>query len=329
MNYLSGLSGKIKFGEPLKPRSTFKIGGRARIWFEPHSVNDLCSAVKGARQEKIPVLVIGAGSNILPVKKRINAMVINLNSREFKRIEFAKSRVDCGAGVKLSFLINKAALLGLGGLEFLSGIPATVGGALCMNAGMNAGITYQASGIRQEIRGKNGRKAKGEKLKPNTMQRITRGIGDLVKSVTVMDYRGDVKILKREDLNFGYRRSNLSKYIVLSARFKLIKKSKKQIKEGVRGYLAYRRRTQDLRFASLGCIFKNPKSNISAGRLIDLCGLKGRAAGGACISAKHANFILNKGNAEARDVLRLISLIKKRVKDKFNIVLTPEIKIWN
>ncbi|HDZ76634.1 MAG TPA: UDP-N-acetylmuramate dehydrogenase [Candidatus Omnitrophica bacterium] len=310
MNYLSRLSGKIKFDESLKSRSTFKIGGRARIWFEPDSINDLCSAVKVARDKKIPVLIIGAGSNILVAKKKINVMVINLNAKEFKRIEFGKQIVDCGAGVKLSFLIKKAASCDLGGLEFLSGIPATVGGALSMNAGISFKIPA----------------APGER-KSNKLRLAN--IANLLEDITVMTYRGIIRRINKKDLIFGYRRSNLSKYIILSARFKLIKKTKKQIKEDIKEYLVYRRRTQDLRFASLGCIFKNPKSNISAGRLIDLCGLKGKMIGDACISEKHANFILNKGNAKAGDVLRLIRFIKKKVRNKFNIVLTPEIKIWN
>ncbi len=154
-----------------------------------------------------------------------------------------------------------------------------------------------------------------------------KGFGDLVENVTVMDYNGSIKALTKKGLKFGYRSSNLSKYIILSTRIKLIRKSKLEIQNKIKGYLRYRKKTQDANWASAGCVFKNPPG-ISAGSLIDLCGLKGKKIGGACISDRHANFIINQAKAKASDVLKLIALAKRKVKDQFNIDLEPEIKIW-
>jgi len=155
-----------------------------------------------------------------------------------------------------------------------------------------------------------------------------KNIADYVEKVEIMDYNGKIKILDRRHLKFKYRGSNLTRYIILNLWVKLTKKSKKEIKNNIKAYLDYRRNNQDSAFANAGCIFKNPTPTDSAGRLIDLCALKGRRIGDACVSWRHANFILNRKNASASDVLKLMSLIKKKVKSKFKIDLKPEIKIW-
>jgi len=211
-----------------------------------------------------------------------------------KKLSYRDNYLNVGSGVLLSRVVLFAQDYGLSGAEFLAGIPGTVGGALAMNAG-----------IAQD----------------------NRSIAELVESVTVMDYRGNRKILNKKDIRFGYRTSSLSKYIILSALIKLNRKNKEQINDKIKAYLKYRKLTQDLSKPSAGCIFRNPTGN-SAGRLIDLCGLKGKRIGGAGVSLKHANFILNLENAAARDVLQLTDLIKKEVRKKFNIDLKPEIKIW-
>ena len=155
----------------------------------------------------------------------------------------------------------------------------------------------------------------------------TRNIAGLVKEVTVMDYNGNIKKLERKEIGFGYRRSSLSKYIVLSACLRLNKKKKNLSLKAIKGYMKYRKETQDLTFRSAGCVFKNP-AGYSAGRLIDLCGLKGTKMGGARVSLRHANFIINAGQAKASDILKLMALIKRKVKARFNIELKPEITIW-
>lgn len=316
MNWWRGLKGKIKIQEPMKKHTTFKIGGPAKLFIEPpdtrslrlllNSLNPVRKIHTGktkfsngvkrylptGRKSKIPILIIGAGSNILINDKGLKAVVLRLNSPAFKKIFFEHNHLNVGSGVMLNRILRMAQRRGLSGLEFLAGIPGTVGGALVMNAG-----------IPQD------------------------NIGDLVEQVSVMDYNGNIKTLKKGEIKFGYRTSSLSKYIILNARLKLVKKDKKEIKDKINRYINYRKLTQDLSRPSAGCIFKNPKG-VSAGALIDLCGLKGKRIGDACISPRHANFILNLGEARSDDVLRLIDLIRKKVKKEFNITLKPEIKIW-
>lgn len=152
-------------------------------------------------------------------------------------------------------------------------------------------------------------------------------IGDLVENVLVMDYNSNIKLLKRKELRFAYRSSSLAKLIILGASLRLKSSHRSKINIKIRDYLTARRQSQDLHLPNAGCVFKNPRGR-SAGKLIDLCGLKGRVIGKARISDKHANFILNKGGAKAKDVLGLMKLIKGKVKNKFNIALEPEIRIW-
>lgn len=274
--------------------TTFKLGGPAKFFIEPKDTAELRLILGYVRKYKLSLFVIGAGSNILIRDKGIDGVVLQLSSPYFREFIFNGKHLKAGSGVMLSQLLNATEKQGLSGLEFLAGIPATVGGALIMNAG---------------ISGK------------------SKNIGSLVENVTVMNYNGNIKLLKKQALRFGYRTSNLSKYIILNARLNLFKKDKQTVKNRIAEYINYRKVTQDISKPSAGCIFKNPKMT-SAGRLIDLCGLKGKRIGGACISKRHANFILNLGNARASDVLRLMNLIIKRVKNKFNVTLEPEIKIW-
>ena len=292
MNWQKSLKGKFRTREFLKEHTTFKIGGPAKIFFEPRDIKDLRLSLSLVKKNRIPILVIGAGSNILVNDDGFKGMVLRLNTPSFKKIVLKHNCLEAGSGVLLSQVVLKAKGLGLSGAEFLSGIPGTVGGALIMNAG---------------IREKN--------------------IADLVEDVKVMDYNGNIKILNKNNIKFKYRSSNLSQYIILSARLKLRKKDPRKIKEKIKKYFVYRKLTHDLSKPSAGCVFKNP-TGYSAGRLIDLCGLKGKRIGDASISFKHANFIVNIGNARAKDVLKLMSLIRREVKKKFNISLKPEIKIW-
>lgn len=292
MNWWKNLKGKIILEEPLKRHTTFKIGGPARFFIEPYNIADLKLLLTSTKKYKIPILVIGQGSNLLISDKGVKGIVLQLNSAFFRRIFIKRNCLEAGSGVSLRQLIKLAEEHSLSGVEFLAGIPGTVGGALAMNAGA-----------------------------------WCRNIGDLVQKVAVMDYNGNIKILSKKDIKFEYRKSSLRKFIILSACIKLAKKNKEEIRDSIRKYLEYRRNTQDASLPNAGCVFKNPHRE-SAGRLIDLCGLKGKRIGGASVSLRHANFILNQKCALARDVIKLIALIKKRVKHKFNINLEPEIKIW-
>ncbi|MFA5411008.1 MAG: UDP-N-acetylmuramate dehydrogenase [Candidatus Omnitrophota bacterium] len=292
MNWQKSLRGRVRFNQPLKKHTTFKVGGPARLFIEPRDCADLKLLLSMLKRYKITPLVIGRGSNILASDAGLNRAVIRLSSPFFNRLELKDSCIEAGAGNLLNRVVGFARKHGLSGPEFLAGIPGTVGGALAMNAG---------------AWGKN--------------------ISGLVQKVTIMDYRGNTRTLKKKDIRFVYRSSSLAKYIILSCRIKGLKKDKRAIEKTIRGYLNSRRMSQDLSGPSAGSVFKNPQGK-SAGRLIDLCGLKGKKIGDACISRKHANFIINQGNAQAADILRLMGLIKKRVKDKFRINLQPEIKIW-
>jgi len=292
MNWQKSLKNKVKINEPLASKTTFKIGGRAGVFAEPEDIEDLRSVIVSAKKYRISVVILGAGSNILVRDKGVSGVVLRLSSPKFKKIAFYDDCVLAGSGCTLARLIREASKRSLSGLECLAGIPGTVGGALIMNAGAWGGC-----------------------------------IGDLVEEVMILDYNGKTKAIKKKDIKFNYRTSNLAKFIILGAKLKLLKVRKREIEGKIKNFLAKRRQTQDNASPNAGCIFKNPDGN-SAGKLIDLCGLKGRHVGGAVISRKHANFILNKRNAKARDVLELMGLIKDKVRNKFKVNLKPEIKIW-
>lgn len=276
----------------MRRHTTFKIGGPAKYYLEPRDIRQLKLLLKAAKRYKIPVLVIGAGSNILAADQGLEAAVLRLAATVFKKISGRNNNLTVASGVTLSRLLSLCRQRGLAGLEFLAGIPGTLGGALAMNAGIPQ-----------------------------------KNIADLVEDVRVMDYNGKITTLKKKEIKFGYRSSGLAKYIILNARLRLTKADKRQVKERIENYLRLRRAAQDNRRPSAGCVFKNHQG-LSAGRLIDLCGLKGKRIGGASICGRHANFILNLGAARARDVLRLMDLARAEVKKKFNITLEPEINIW-
>jgi UDP-N-acetylmuramate dehydrogenase len=290
MNWQKNL--KVRRNYPLKDKTTFKIAGPAEFFSEPKDIAQLKLLMSRARQNKVPVSIIGAGSNLLIKDKGLRGLLIRLSSAYFKKASFKNSYMQAGSGARLNQLIRSAGKRSLGGIEFLAGIPGTLGGALMMNAGCWG-----------------------------------RSIGDLVEEVSVIDDEGKIKKLNRQEIKFGYRKSGLEKYIILAAVLKLKKASPKVLNRNIKDYILKRRSSQDLTLPSAGCIFKNPVS-LSAARLIELSGLKGRENGDAIISSKHANFILNKGNAKAKDVLRLMRLIQTRVEKKFKVTLEPEIKIW-
>ncbi|MBM3248254.1 MAG: UDP-N-acetylmuramate dehydrogenase [Candidatus Omnitrophica bacterium] len=313
MNYCRDLKkivkGKVAFNEPLSRHTTFRIGGPAKAWVEPADVEDLKNILKLISKNKIPFFVIGEGSNLLVRDKGFNGIALKLNSSFFNDVKINKGYILAGSGVKIAKLIDFARKKSLSGCEFLSGIPGSVGGALVMNAG----------------------------ARPNSIfNNDYKSIGELVKEARVMDAGGRIKILKRSQLKFGYRSSNLSKYIVLDAKLKLKPGKRVEIERNVSDFLRYKKDTQDSNWRNAGCVFKNPSiatqdnfsaRSISAGYLIDSSGLKRYRVGGAVISGKHANFILNEKNAKAKDVINLIRFVQKKIKDKFNINLELELKI--
>ncbi len=293
MTWYQGLKGKIRFSVPLKSYTTFRIGGPAKYFIEPRDTEDLRSILGLLKKKRLTFLVIGCGSNILVSDAGLNCAVIKLSSPHFSKILVRGDFLEAGSGVLLSRLVLFCQEKGLSAIESLVGIPGTLGGALLMNAG--------AWGM---------------------------NISSVVDSVTVLDAKLRIKTLSKKDIKFDYRKSGLSKYIILSAHLRVVKESKRAIRNRVLELMHLRKQSQDLSYPSAGCIFKNPTAD-SAGRIIEDCGLKGLRVGGASVSLKHANFIINLNRASSRDVLKLITFVRNKVKAKSNINLKPEIKIWD
>ncbi|MBU0478699.1 UDP-N-acetylmuramate dehydrogenase [bacterium] len=298
------IKGEIRFNELLSKHTSFRIGGPADVWIYPKDISDIKNILMFCNSYNIPVTTLGGGTNVLiSSDKGIRGVVLNLE-RGLCGIKIKGERITCGTGALLSKLLKQAAREELTGLEFTAGIPGTVGGAVSMNAG-----TKEIRNPKSEIRNVE-----------------YTAIGDLVESVKVIDMKGNVSELGKNDLRFGYRKSNLSKYIILEVKLKLKTGSKKEINERIFKLLEHKKSTQVLDIPSAGCIFKNPDGH-SSGKLIDQTGLKGLAIGDAQVSEKHANFIVNNGNASAHDVLELIKKIKSTVFEKTGIKLEEEIKI--
>lgn len=292
MHWLRELKGRVRFKEPLSIHTTLHIGGPADVWVEPDNFAELRKIICRCVKEKIPYLVIGKGSNILFSDSGFRGVIICLNAPAFTKIEFKGNYVSCGAGSPLNQLIKQTKVRGLGGLEFLAGIPATVAGALVMNAG-----------------------------------NCRDSIGSLVQSVTVMDCKGKKKALKGKQLRFAYRQSNFNSYILLEAVLRLVKRNPAEIGKDIVANLSRKRKRQDLAAKSAGCIFKNPLQGLTAAEMIESCGLKHLRRGQAEISAKHANFFVNRNDAKAQDILYLINLVQGKVKKRFGVSLEPEIRI--
>jgi len=284
------LKGRIVFGEPLYKHTTFCIGGPADIWAEPENEADLKRIVLFAKKNRVKIFPIGSGSNILADDKGFKGLVMSLSSPGFTNVSVSGRTIRAGAGAKLAGVVCAAYRHALAGMEGLAGIPGTVGGAVFMNSGHISSTGRNLSGVK------------------------------------VMDRNGNIFALKPGDLKFGYRKSNLSCYIILEAEFSLKRGIKKVLKREHQRLIRLRKKSQPLNKKSAGCVFKNPKNlRSSAANLIENCGLKGHVFGGAKISKKHANFIINNRAANSGDVSYLISLVRKNVKEKFNISLKPEI----
>jgi UDP-N-acetylmuramate dehydrogenase len=278
--------------EPLKKHTSFRIGGSTQWLLVPRDEEELASALNFAQEHKLPITILGAGTNVLALDKGFAGLAIKM-AGGMNQLRFEGNTLEVGAGVFLPKLLAALLARRLSGLEFLAGIPGTIGGALVMNAGGWG-----------------------------------KGIGTRVVSVKVLDHQGKFHILQKKDLHFGYRRSCLQRgnFIVTSAVLKLRKGNRQQIKNKIKEYLEIRKSSQPLGIPNAGSIFKNPHGKF-AGKLIEEAGLKGVRIGDAQVSTKHANFIVNLGEATSHDVIRLITRIQKLVNDRFKIKLEPEIKI--
>jgi UDP-N-acetylmuramate dehydrogenase len=287
------LTSIMTFDEPLAKHTTFGIGGPADCMVFPKTREELSKLLKYAYQKKISAIFIGSGSNILVWDKGFDGIVISLK-KSFKNLTIKRnSLIIVEAGVMLGTMVKQAMAAEIGGLESLIGVPGTVGGALIMNAG-----------------------AFGSE------------ISKYFEEAKTMTIEGDTKSYKKGEIEFSYRHSTFPKNeILLEATFQCKRGKPAEILKDRKVASDGRKSNQPLKFRSAGSIFKNPSDSLAAGYLIDKTGLKGTERGGAAISEKHANFIVNMGDATAADVLYLIKLAKKYVAKKFHINLELEVKL--
>lgn len=281
----------VRCHEPLAKRTTLRVGGPADVYVEPASEPDLAAVVRACRARQAPFFVLGRGSNLLVKDSGYRGVVISLGQACFSVITVAEDRLCCGAGARLKAVALEARRHGLAGLEFLEGIPGSVGGALCMNAGAMGGATF-----------------------------------DVVESLRLMNFDGIARECPATEAPAAYRNCpTLKTHIALSAWLRGWPDSPDRIEERMNQYSRKRWQSQPAA-PSAGCAFKNPAS-IAAGRLIDDLGLKGLHVGGASVSREHGNFIINDGAATARDILDLIALVRQRVRTERGIELETEVEI--
>lgn len=282
----------IMMDEPMKKHITFRVGGPADILVRPKNEEELKRILEYVNKEEIPYIIIGNGSNLLVRDGGIRGVVIELSSN-YSEFKIDGNKIEIQSGALLSKVGSAALKAELKGFEFASGIPGTFGGAVTMNAGAYGG----------EIK-------------------------DIVKTVKVMDKQGNIIDLCNEDMNFGYRKSVIIEkgYIVLSAVVELEKGNYDEIKEKMDDLKNRRVSKQPLNFASAGSTFKRPEGHF-AGKLIQDSGLKGLSIGDAQVSEKHSGFVINKGNATAKQLLDLMYAIKATVNSKFGVMLEEEVKI--
>jgi UDP-N-acetylmuramate dehydrogenase len=288
---LGEIRGEVRFKELLSFHTSLRIGGPADIFVVPQDVDDIRHALLFAEREQLPLVVIGGGNNLLVMDRGVRGVVLKIEGC-LGRAEFHGEEAVAGAGVGLSALIREAAALNLGGIECLVGIPATLGGALAMNAGTPDGA-----------------------------------IGDFVSAAYFLYPDGTLGELKPGTGAFGYRAFGfLAGSVLVGCRLRLQRRPLPEILKDIKQRLKTKKSTQPLALASAGCVWKNPAGEV-AGRLIEKAGLKGKRLGGAEVSTKHANFIVNRGGASAAEVLALMELARERVHAHAGVTLEPEIRI--
>lgn len=285
-------TGELLIDEPMKKHTTFKIGGPADILIVPKKISEIKAVVECCNAEAIPFMVVGNGSNLLVRDGGIRGVVIKL-AENFSGVEVVRERLKIQAGALMSKVANIALENSLGGFEFGSGIPGTIGGAVTMNAGAYGGE-----------------------------------IGNLVASVTCLDLNGNIKTYTRAEMEFGYRKSlvQAEKLTVLEAELEFASGNYDEIKAKIAELTAQRTSKQPLQFASAGSTFKRPEGYF-AGKLIEDSGLRGFRHRNVQIAEKHCGFVINLGDSTAEDVLHLIATVQKIVYDNFGIRLETEIRI--
>tara|TARA_B100001250_G_C19764820_1_gene774221 strand:+ start:589 stop:1515 length:927 start_codon:yes stop_codon:yes gene_type:complete len=295
LNYLNDLksivSGNLLENEPMSKHTTYGVGGPVTAFINPKDSYDLAKILQYSNKKSIPTYFIGSGSNLLIADQGIDGIVLS-PAKSLKKLEIKKNLIFAESGVMLGKMVKESIKNNLTGLESLIGVPGTLGGALSMNAG-----------------------AFGEE------------ISNYLQSVQVMNMNGIIKEYKHNEINFSYRFSDFKENeFILNAQFKLKHDTSFKINKKRKITSQNRKSSQPLKFRSAGSVFKNDKK-YSAGFLIDQSGLKGTRFGDAEISPIHANFFINHGNAKSSDILKLISIARKKVFKKYKIFLELEIKI--
>jgi UDP-N-acetylmuramate dehydrogenase len=278
--------------EPLANHTSFRIGGPAEWFAEPTNPDELAQVLRQASRLGLPVSVIGGGTNTLAADRGSRGLVIHLG-RGFRTIrdvndpDAPTARVICGASLLTQRLVYLSAQHGWGDLETFAGLPGHLGGAVAMNA---------------------------------------QDIGRFIREITIVGFDGAVRRMTREQIRYSYRYMALEPGIIVEAALEFPKIPQPEAYERIRKAINYRNESQELRLPSAGCAFKNPAGN-SAGRLIDQAGLKGTRIGDAMVSPRHANFIVNLGQATCDDVLSLMEYVQRRVNQIFRVVLEPEVRL--
>src|SRR5262245_3477900 len=293
MHPFEEFGGIVRTDEPMADRNWFRLGGPASYFASPRTLDELVRLLKRCRDAGLSFKVLGGGSNVLVRDEGVDALVVLLESPFFADVKVQGNVVEAGAAVPLTALISHAARSGLAGLEILTGIPGTVGGALRGNAGSRQGA-----------------------------------IGQFVRRAMVLDIADEIQVRERDDLNFADRDSNLDEPVLLSAEFELAAEDPETLVRRMRRIWIIKKENQPYGYQFSGCIFKNPAPDVSAGTLIDQAGLKGTRFGGAEVSDRHANFIIAHPGATSADVLELIDRIRQRVWQQFGYELDLQIQIW-
>ncbi|HRX86581.1 MAG TPA: UDP-N-acetylmuramate dehydrogenase [Phycisphaerae bacterium] len=292
MDWSNGFAERVQRDVPLAGRTWYGLGGAARYFFSPADVDELREVLACARRAGHAVRVLGAGANLLVRDEGFDGLVLRLDAPAFTRVVYEETRVTAGGGTDLMQLARDCAYRGLAGLEALAGIPASVGGAVVMNAGGRFGQ-----------------------------------IADVVTSAALMDRDGTVADVSAEQLQFGYRHSAVGERIVLHATMTLRREPADDVVARFHENWRYKKASQPMAAHSAGCVFRNPPGD-SAGRLIDQAGLKGAACGRARVSDVHGNFIVAEEGATARDVLGLVEHVQAEVMARTGVKLELEIDVW-
>ncbi len=272
---------------PLKKLTTIKVGGNALFFFAPEKIEEIFEAINFSEKNSVPIFILGGGSNCIFGDGIIERLIISMSN--LKEIKVEENKIIVEAGVKTQKILKECEDKNLSGLEFIAGVPATIGGMIYMNFGS-----------------------------------MGKEICEYLKRLRVIKGK-EIKTLEKDELKFSYRKG-IQDGIIIRAEFELEIKDKKEIKELKRKVISLRKEKQPIDKKTSGCIFKNPPKNF-AGKLIEECGLKGKRIGDAMVSLKHANFIENIGNARFEDVKNLIEYIKEKVYEKFEINLEEEVII--